>query len=120
VTFTNITINVTSQRNILLYLEGTSITINISPRKDEGYYLFCKSGRDPLWSQGWQPPENKGPKSISSCAQYVICTVKVDGKMSKYAGLAQDNGFGSVHFHSLQWLGKGISTLYTCHKECIK
>ncbi len=61
-TFTNIRINVTSQRNFLLYLEGTSITMNISPKKDEGYYLFCKSGRDPLCSQWWQPPQNKGPK----------------------------------------------------------
>jgi hypothetical protein len=50
----------------------------------------------------------------------VIRTVKVDGKKSKYAGLAQENGFGSVYLHTLQWLVKGASTLYPCQKECIK
>ncbi len=50
----------------------------------------------------------------------MICTVKVDGKNSKNAGLAQENGFGLVYLHSLQWLVKDTSTLYTCQKECIK
>jgi hypothetical protein len=43
----------------------------------------------------------------------------VDGKNLKYAGLAQENGFG-LYMHSLQWLVKGTSTLYTCQKEYIK
>jgi hypothetical protein len=36
----------------------------------------------------------------------------LDEKMSKPAGLAQENGFGS--------LVKGPSTLFTCKKECKK
>jgi len=41
-------------------------------------------------------------------------------KKSEYAGLAQENGFGSVNCHTLQWPVKGASTLYACQKECIK
>jgi hypothetical protein len=35
-------------------------------------------------------------KSISSGAEYVICTVKFDEENPSYAGLAQENGFGSA------------------------
>jgi len=41
-------------------------------------------------------------------------------KKSKYACLAQENGFGSVGLHGLQWLVKGSTTLCTCRKECNK
>jgi hypothetical protein len=44
----------------------------------------------------------------------------LDEKNSKHAGLAQENGFGSVQFHSLQWLVKCAVTLYTYRKECNK
>jgi hypothetical protein len=48
-------------------------------------------------------------KGISSGAQYVKpCTVKLD-EMSKYAGLAQENGFGSKLI--------GPPTLCTCREE---
>jgi hypothetical protein len=36
------------------------------------------------------------PKSISSGARYVICIVKLDEENPTYAGLAQENGFGST------------------------
>jgi hypothetical protein len=51
-------------------------------------------------------------KGISSGAQYVKpCTVKSD-EMSKYAGLAQENGF---------WLKMiGPPTLSTCREDCNK
>ncbi len=32
------------------------------------------------------------------------CKVKWDEEKSKYAGLAQENGFASAYLHSLQWL----------------
>jgi hypothetical protein len=35
-------------------------------------------------------------KSISSGAQYVICTVKLDEEKSNYIGLPQEHGFGSA------------------------
>jgi hypothetical protein len=35
-------------------------------------------------------------KSISSGARYVICIVKLDDENPTYAGLAQENGFGSA------------------------
>jgi hypothetical protein len=35
-------------------------------------------------------------KSISSGARYVICIVKLDEENPTYAGLAQENGFGST------------------------
>jgi hypothetical protein len=41
-------------------------------------------------------------------------------KNSKHAGLAQENGFGSVQFHSLPWLVKCAATLCTSRKECNK
>jgi hypothetical protein len=47
----------------------------------------------------------------------VICTVKLDEEKSKYAGLGQENGFGSAYVHSLWWLVKGPEILHTCRKE---
>jgi hypothetical protein len=56
-------------------------------------------------------------QSISSGAQYVICTVKFNEEKSKYAGLGQENGFGSAYLHGLWWLVKGPAILHTCRKE---
>jgi len=41
-------------------------------------------------------------KSISSCAQYVMCTLNLDDKKIKYVGFIQEIGFGSVYLHRLQ------------------
>ncbi len=40
-------------------------------------------------------------KSISSGAQYVTCTVKLDEEKSNYTGLPQEYGFGSAELFSL-------------------
>jgi len=62
-------------------------------------------------------------KSISSGAQYVICTMKLDEEKSKHAGLGcmRKMVFGSSEFHSLRWLvKKGATQVCTCTKECNK
>jgi hypothetical protein len=38
----------------------------------------------------------------------------------KHAGLAQENGFGSVQFDSLRWPVNGSEMVCTCKKECDK
>ncbi len=38
------------------------------------------------------------------------CVVKLDEKMSKHAGLAQQNGFVTAQLHHLLWLVKGAAT----------
>ncbi len=50
----------------------------------------------------------------------MICTVQFDEDKSKYASLAQENGFGSVQLESLLWIVNGTNTLCTCRKECTK
>jgi hypothetical protein len=47
----------------------------------------------------------------------VICTVKFDEEKSKFAGLGQENGFGSACLHGLWWLVKGSAILHGCKKE---
>jgi hypothetical protein len=42
------------------------------------------------------------------------CTVKLDEKKSKCAGLAQQIGFHSAKLHSLQWLVEGEASVCTC------
>jgi len=37
-----------------------------------------------------------------------------------YAGLTQENGFGSEQLHRLLWLVKGAAALCNCRKECSK
>jgi hypothetical protein len=38
-------------------------------------------------------------------------------KNQNYAGLAQENGFGSEYLHSLQWLVQGTEVMmYICGK----
>jgi hypothetical protein len=44
----------------------------------------------------------------------------LDEEKSKYAGLAQEFGFGSTLLHYMPWLVKGTSSLCTCRKECNK
>jgi hypothetical protein len=62
-------------------------------------------------------------KSISSGAQYVVILQSKNGWRKSnptYAGLAQENGFGSAWLRSLPWLVKGSAVLCTCKKECNK
>ncbi len=47
-------------------------------------------------------------------------TVKLDEENSIYAGLAQENGFGSTYLYTSPWLVKGTAALCTCRKECNK
>jgi hypothetical protein len=48
------------------------------------------------------------------------CTVKLDEQNPTYAGLAQENGFGSALLQRWPWVVKGASALCTCRKECKK
>jgi hypothetical protein len=41
----------------------------------------------------------------------------LDEEKSKYAGLAQENSFGSPKLHRLRWLVKDAAMLSTCKKE---
>jgi hypothetical protein len=58
-------------------------TIDMLPPNGTSYFV-----KRALWIL-----ETSG-KSISSGAQYVICTVKLDEENSTYASFAQENGFG--------------------------
>ncbi len=49
-----------------------------------------------------------------------ICTVKLDEENPTYAGMAQENGFGSAELQTLPWLVKGAAALCTSIKECNK
>jgi hypothetical protein len=44
----------------------------------------------------------------------------MDEESSIYAGLTQENGFGSASLRRLPWLVKGSAALCTCKKECNK
>ncbi len=72
--------------------------------------LFVERGQIPL------------DKRISSSAQDMIWTLKLDEEKSKCAVLAQENGFGSAFLHSLRWLVKGTITVgvHLQKKECNK
>jgi hypothetical protein len=50
----------------------------------------------PVWVLVHPGQMRKGCKSISSGGQYVILHSKMDEENPTYAGLTQDNGFGSA------------------------
>jgi hypothetical protein len=59
-------------------------------------------------------------KSISSSAQHIILhSIKAEEEKSKYAGLAQEIGFGSASLEGLLGLVNGAATLYTCIQSVI-
>jgi hypothetical protein len=41
-------------------------------------------------------------------------------KSQKFAGLAEENGFGSAYTHNLRWLVKWHRMISTCKKMCNK
>jgi len=44
----------------------------------------------------------------------------MDEENPTYAGLTQENGFGSAKFFTVLWLVEGAAALCTCRKECNK
>jgi len=48
-----------------------------------------------------------------------FCTLKLDEENSKYAGLAQENSFGSPQSHSLRWLVKSRSNAVHLQKKSV-
>jgi hypothetical protein len=47
-------------------------------------------------------------------------TVQLDEDNPTYAGLAQENGFGSAKVRMLPWLVKGTAVMCTGRKACNK
>ncbi len=61
-----------------------------------------------------------GSKSISNGVEYVILQSKIGWKeKTKCAGLAEENGFGSTHTHSLQWIVNGTRMISTIKQSVI-